>query len=119
MRRAGAHRLPGVTGLTRYSQGLRDVDEEVFVAPTPSPRTGTDRRSFLRFTAGAAALLPLASLAGCSGGGRDAGTLRIAFQQFGSNTIKQEWIERAAETFSAQNPELVIDLVPIVASEND
>ena len=60
MRRAGAHRLPGVTGLTRYSQGLRDVDEEVFVAPTPSPRTGTDRRSFLRFTAGAAALLPLA-----------------------------------------------------------
>ena len=102
MRRAGAHRLPGVTGITRYSQGPRDVDEEVFVAPTPSPRTGTDRRSFLRFTAGAAALLPLASLAGCSGGGRDAGTLRIAFQQFGSNTIKQEWIERAAETFSAQ-----------------
>ena len=118
-RRAGAHRILGVTRLTRYSQGPRDVDEEVFVAPNPSPRTGTDRRSFLRFTAGAAALLPLGALAGCSGGGRDAGTLRIAFQQFGSNTIKQEWIERAAETFSAQNPELVIDLVPIVASEND
>src|SRR5690606_22796399 len=95
------------------------VDEEVFVAPSASPRPGPDRRTVLRFTAGAAALLPLAALAGCSGGARDANTLRIAFQQFGSNTIKQEWIERAAQQFSAENPELVVELVPIVASEND
>ncbi|MEE1651199.1 extracellular solute-binding protein [Brachybacterium sp. J144] len=87
--------------------------------PAPTIRPGADRRAFLRFTAGAAALLPLSALAGCSGGSRDPGTIRIAFQQFGSNTIKQEWITRAAEQFSAQNPELVVDLVPIVAAEND
>ena len=69
--------------------GPRDVDEEVRVVPSLFPRSGGDRRSFLRLTAGAAVLLPLGALAGCSGGARDAGTLRIAFQQFGSNTIKQ------------------------------
>ncbi|PMC75873.1 sugar ABC transporter substrate-binding protein [Brachybacterium sp. UMB0905] len=86
--------------------------------PATPPRSGPDRRSFLRFTAGAAALLPLTALAGCSGS-RDANTIRIAFQQFGSGTIKQEWISTAAQEFSAENPELVVDLVPIVAAEND
>lgn len=47
-----------------------------------------ERRSFLRFTAGAAAVLPLSALAGCAAGGsRDPSTIRIAFQQFGSGTI--------------------------------
>lgn len=89
------------------------------MAPESPHRLVPDRRSFLRFTAGAAALLPLTALAGCTGGGRDPNVLRIAFQQFGSGTIKQEWITTAAEEFSAENPELTVDLVPIVASEND
>ncbi|MGP9710005.1 hypothetical protein [Brachybacterium sp. AOP24-D1-21] len=89
------------------------------MAPDPPHRLVPDRRSFLRFTAGAAALLPLTALAGCTGGGRDPQVLRIAFQQFGSGTIKQEWITTAAEEFSAENPELTVELVPIVASEND
>ncbi|MGO3503330.1 MAG: extracellular solute-binding protein, partial [Brachybacterium tyrofermentans] len=46
-------------------------------------------------------------------------SIRIAFQQFGSGTIKQEWITTAAQEFSAENPELTVELVPIVASEND
>ena len=87
--------------------------------PASHSRLVPDRRSFLRFTAGAAALLPLTALAGCSGGGRDPNVIRIAFQQFGSGTIKQQWISAAAEEFSAENPELVVELVPIVASEND
>ena len=63
--------------------------------------------------------MPLASLTACSGSNRDPNTIRIAFQQFGSGTIKQEWITAAAEEFSTDNPELVVELVPIVASEND
>lgn len=89
------------------------------MVPESPYRLVPDRRSFLRFTAGAAALLPLTALAGCTGGGRDPNVLRIAFQQFGSGTIKQEWITTAAEEFSAENPELTVELVPIVASEND
>nr|WP_193104720.1 substrate-binding domain-containing protein [Brachybacterium sp. FME24] len=78
-----------------------------------------DRRSFLRLSAGAAAVLPLTALAGCSGSGRDPNLIRIAFQQFGSGTIKQKWITTAAQEFSEENPDLVVELVPIVASEND
>ena len=89
------------------------------MAPESPYRLVPGRRSFLRFTAGAAAVLPLTALAGCTGGGRDPNVLRIAFQQFGSGTIKQEWITTAAEEFSAENPELTVELVPIVASEND
>ena len=77
------------------------------------------RRSFLRWSAGVATVLPLGALAGCSGSSRDPSTLRIAYQQFGSNTIKEKWIQGAAKEFSAQNPDLVVDLVPIVAAEND
>nr|WP_245354539.1 extracellular solute-binding protein [Brachybacterium sacelli] len=73
----------------------------------------------MRLSAGVATVLPLAALAGCGGGGRDPHTIRIAFQQFGSGTIKQKWIETAAQEFSEENPELTVELVPIVASEND
>ncbi|GAA1304983.1 MAG: substrate-binding domain-containing protein [Brachybacterium tyrofermentans] len=96
-----------------------DHDEEVPVPPRPHHPPLTDRRTFLRFTAGAAAVLPLTALAGCSGSSRDPNSIRIAFQQFGSGTIKQEWITTAAQEFSAENPELTVELVPIVASEND
>src|SRR5699024_8014652 len=67
-----------------------------------------------------AAGIPLSALAGCtSGGSRDPGTIRIAFQQFGSGTIKQDWISAAAQEFSQDHPELTVELVPRVASEND
>ena len=103
----------------RLSSQVRIRDEEVIVPPLPPLPQAPDRRSFLRLTAGVAAVLPLSALAGCSGGSRDPGTIRIAFQQFGSGTIKQEWISTAAQEFSAEHPELVVELVPIVASEND
>ena len=96
------------------------LDEEVSVPPPTHVPRPPDRRTFLRFTAGAAAVIPLSALAGCtSGGSRDPGTIRIAFQQFGSGTIKQEWISAAAQEFSQDHPELTVELVPIVASEND
>ena len=94
-------------------------DEEVIVPPRPHPQAGPDRRTFLRYTAGAATVLPLAALAGCSGPDRDPNLLRIAFQQFGSGTLMEQWIERTAEEYTKEFPDRTIELVPIVASEND
>lgn len=87
-------------------------------SPSPQPR-GTDRRTFLRYTAGAATVLPLAALAGCSGGDRDPNTIRVAYQQFGSGTLMEDWINRTAESYTQEHPDRTIELVPIVASEND
>ncbi|WP_114854735.1 extracellular solute-binding protein [Brachybacterium sp. YJGR34] len=84
-----------------------------------SLRRPPDRRTFLRISAGVATLLPLSALAGCSGSDRDPNTLRIAFQQFGSGTLMEQWIQRTAEDYTADFPERTIELVPIVAAEND
>lgn len=76
-----------------------------------------DRRHLLRITAGLVVALPLAA-AGCApeNGHQH---LRIAYQQFGSTRLMEAWITRTAATFSADHPQVVIDLVPIVAAEND
>ena len=89
------------------------------MAREPVTRSALDRRTFLRLSAGVATVLPLTALGGCGGRNTDPGTIRVAFQQFGSGTIKEQWITTAAEEFSAENPELTVDLVPIVASEGD
>jgi len=89
------------------------------VPPRPQHRAGPDRRTFLRYTAGAAAVLPLTALAGCGGSARDSNTIRVAFQQFGSGTLMEQWIQRTAENYSRDFPDRTIELVPIVASEND
>src|SRR5699024_4924149 len=83
--------------------------EEVSVAREPVTRSARDRRTFLRLSAGVATVLPLTALAGCGGRNTDPGTIRVAFQQFGSGTIKEQWITTAAEEFSAENPELTVD----------
>lgn len=84
-----------------------------------SPPGSLGRRSMLRIVAGVATALPLTALAGCSGSGRDSSTIRVAYQQFGSGTLMEAWISRTAKSFSADHPELTIELVPIVAAEND
>ncbi len=78
-----------------------------------------DRRSFLRVVGGAAAVLPLTALTACDGSGRTPGVVRIAFQQFGSGTRIRDWIAEAAEQHTAEHPDQTVELVPIVASEND
>ncbi|MFC0674798.1 extracellular solute-binding protein [Brachybacterium hainanense] len=77
------------------------------------------RRTFLRIAAGSAVLLPIAALAGCSGPARDPGTIRVAYQQFGSGTEMETMLRRVSESYTAQNPSVTIELVPIVAAEND
>ncbi|PWH05751.1 sugar ABC transporter substrate-binding protein [Brachybacterium endophyticum] len=81
----------------------------------PSGPRRPDRRTVLRFTAGAAVALPLAACSGSSG----PSTVRIAYQQFGSGTQLSNWLNASAKTFTKDNPGLSIELVPIVAAEND
>ena len=76
------------------------------------------RRNFLTVTGGVAAALPLSMLTGCASE-RDASTLRIAFQQFGSDTNLQRWLTDVAEAFTAKHAGVSVELVPIVASTND
>src|SRR5690625_1634544 len=94
-------------------------DEEVSVPPRPQRRSGPGRRTTMRSTSGAAAVLPLTALAACGGSARDSNTIRVAFQQFGSGTLMEQWIQRTAENYSRDFPDRTIELVPIVASEND
>lgn len=77
------------------------------------------RRTFLRLSAGVATVLPLSVLAGCSGSDRDSKTIRVAYQQFGSGTLMEDWITRTSTAYSAEHPDMTIELVPIVAAEND
>ena len=76
------------------------------------------RRNFLTVTGGVAATLPLSMLTGCASE-RDALTLRIAFQQFGSDTNLEQWLTGVAASFTAKHPEVKVELVPIVAATND
>lgn len=76
------------------------------------------RRNFLTVTGGVAAALPLSMLTGCASE-RDASTLRIAFQQFGSDTNLQRWLTGVAEAFTAKHAGVSVELVPIVAATND
>ncbi len=85
-----------------------------------TPSAGVSRRSLLRFGAGAAALLPISFVTACgAGSSRDAETVRIAYQQFGTGEFWANWIDAAAEKFTAAFPDLSVEPVPIVAAEND
>lgn len=83
------------------------------------PAQGHSRRDVIRMIGGAAFAVPIASaLAGC--GGQDtASTLRVSYQQFGSGQVMRNYITEVARQFSQQRPELAVDLVPLVAAEND
>lgn len=86
--------------------------------PRQSPAAPPSRRTFLKVSGGIAAALPLALLAGC-GEERDGTTLRVAYQQFGSGTTLKQWVTTVAKEFTKKHPGTTIELVPIVAAEND
>ncbi|WP_311025556.1 extracellular solute-binding protein [Nesterenkonia sp. CL21] len=65
-------------------------------------------------------VLPLTALTGCGGSASaDGHVIRIAYQQFGSGTLWEDWINRAAERHTSRHPDHTVELVPIVAAEND
>lgn len=77
------------------------------------------RRSFLRVSGGAAVALPLALMSGCGSAKHEGSTLRVAYQQFGSGETLKNWITEIATVFTRKNPGITVELVPIVAAEND
>jgi multiple sugar transport system substrate-binding protein len=75
-----------------------------------------DRRTMLRFVGGTALALPLAA---CGSSGGNENRLRIAYQQFGSGQVMEDYLTRVIGQFSQARPEVVVELVPIVAAEHD
>ena len=84
--------------------------------PDPHLRNPS-RRDVLRYVAGAATVVPLAATAGC---GSDSGrTLRVSYQQFGSGKIMRNHLTSVTAQFSKAHPDITVELVPLVAAEND
>ncbi|WP_345216916.1 extracellular solute-binding protein [Georgenia halophila] len=65
---------------------------------------------------GTAVALPLAA---CGDGNGSPNTLRISYQQFGSGTIMRDYLRNVMESYSARHPEVTVELVPLVAAEED
>lgn len=51
--------------------------------------------------------------------GGDDKRLRIAYQQFGSGTVMETYLTSVIQQFSQSRPDVVVELVPIVAAEHD
>ncbi|AJT43208.1 sugar ABC transporter substrate-binding protein [Psychromicrobium lacuslunae] len=73
------------------------------------------RRSFLSGLLGAGLLLP--ALSGCAG--NSANTLKIAYQQWGSGKVMENFLAKISEQFRLSQPDIQIHLIPLVAAEND
>jgi multiple sugar transport system substrate-binding protein len=73
-----------------------------------------------RVVVAAVAAAALVALAGCSSssGGGDGKTIKVAFQDFGSD-IMANFMNKAKTDFEKANPGTTVDLVPIKAAEND
>jgi multiple sugar transport system substrate-binding protein len=75
------------------------------------------RRTVLKAFGGAVVAAPL--LAGCGSAAAEANTLRISYQQWGSARIHHAYLTRAAASFARRNPHVAVELVPLVAPENN
>jgi multiple sugar transport system substrate-binding protein len=86
-----------------------------------APRTARplDRRTILKAVGGVLVATPLLGTTGCGRAAAEANTLRIAYQQWGSARITNAYLTRAAQSFSRRNPAVTVELVPIVAPENN
>ncbi|NYE96282.1 multiple sugar transport system substrate-binding protein [Psychromicrobium silvestre] len=73
------------------------------------------RRTFLGVVAASSFLLP--ALSGCTSS--PANTLRIAYQQWGSGKVMENFLSSISGQFRAKHPDLQIQLIPLVAAEND
>ncbi|MBN9737886.1 MULTISPECIES: extracellular solute-binding protein [unclassified Pseudonocardia] len=85
---------------------------------TPHPSThGISRRALLG--AAGASLLAAPLLSGCGSDARAPGDLRVSFQQWGSTEATANFLATAAAEFMAARPGTSVEIVPLVASEND
>jgi multiple sugar transport system substrate-binding protein len=73
-----------------------------------------------RVLALALALALVATACGGSGGGSGGGsTIKVAYQQFGEGKVMANFLAGVKKTFEKANPGKKVQLLPIVASEND
>jgi multiple sugar transport system substrate-binding protein len=87
-------------------------------APRSSPPLA--RRTVLKVLGGAVVSAPLmGAAAGCGSASAAPNTLRVSYQQWGSARIHGAYLQRAAESFALRHPDITVELVPLVASEND
>jgi multiple sugar transport system substrate-binding protein len=86
-------------------------------APRSAPPLA--RRTLLKALGGAVVATPLLGATGCGSAASEADTLRISYQQWGSGRITHDYLTRVAGAFARRNPQVTIELVPLVASEND
>ncbi len=80
------------------------------------------RRSFLSIAGlGAGTALATAACGGGSdsGGGSAGGTTKVAYQQWGSGTVMKDYLGTVKTAYEKANSGKTMELVPIVASEND
>ncbi|OZM78671.1 extracellular solute-binding protein [Pseudonocardia sp. MH-G8] len=77
------------------------------------------RRTILKALGGAVVATPLLATAGCGGASAAPNTLRVSYQQWGSGRIHGTYLQRAAASFALRHPDVTVELVPLVASEND
>ncbi|MHA6628462.1 extracellular solute-binding protein [Pseudonocardia sichuanensis] len=77
------------------------------------------RRTLLQALGGAVVATPLLGATACGSAEAEANTLRISYQQWGSGRIIQDYLTRVAGAFAVRNPHVTVELVPLVASEND
>nr|WP_205709535.1 extracellular solute-binding protein [Kineococcus siccus] len=68
---------------------------------------------------GAGTLFATAACGGESSGSSDSTAVKVAYQQWGSGTIMKDYLSGLKTSYEGANPGKSIELVPIVASEND
>jgi multiple sugar transport system substrate-binding protein len=78
-------------------------------------RAALDRRTVLRLIGGTAVTVPLAAC----GSDSDRPTLRLSYQQFGSGEVMRDHLTSVAKQYSRIRPDVTVELVPLVAAEND
>src|SRR3954454_1789599 len=99
-------------------------------SPERGAHTWMGRATMQRRTFIAAMAVATLGLAGCgagsgssssdSSGGRSGGsTIKVAYQQFGEGKVMANFLASVKDQFAQQNPGKTVELVPIVASEND
>ena len=84
---------------------------------TPRRPRGISRRTLLG--AAGASMLGAPLLSACGTDARAPGRLRVSYQQWGSTEATGEYLEAATADFMAARPGTSVEVVPLVASEND
>ncbi|WGW12659.1 extracellular solute-binding protein [Saxibacter everestensis] len=77
------------------------------------------RRTIIKAIGGAAFTVPLLAAAGCGSGVPEQNTLRISYQQWGSGEVLVNYLTDVIKKYTANHPDISVELVPLVASEND